>query len=74
MRGPLYVVAQNVWSRTLKGICVLKLCFSGSLNDLRARHGGRLRRLAPIYIRQVDRPALGESTPLLPRKPDPTFQ
>jgi E3 ubiquitin-protein ligase MARCH6 len=74
MRGPLYVVAQNVWLRILKVMCVLKLCFSGSLDDLRARYGSRLRRLAPFHFRQVDRPALGESTPSLPRKPDLTSQ
>ena len=74
MRGPLYVVAQNVWLRPLKVMCVLKLCFSGSLDDLRARYGSRLRRLAPFHFRQVDRPALGESTASLPRKPDLTFQ
>ena len=74
MRGPLYVVAQNVWLRTLKVMCVFKLCFSGSLDGLRARYGSRLRRLAPFHFRQVDRPALGESTPSLPRKPDLTLQ
>jgi hypothetical protein len=74
MRGPLYVVAQNVWFRTLKVMCLLKLCFSGGLDDLRARYGSRLRRLAPFHIRQVDRAALGESSPSLTRKPDLTFQ
>ncbi len=69
MRGPLYVVAQNVWLRTLKMMCILKLSFSGSLDDLRARHGSRLRRLAPFHIRQVDRSALGEYTLSHPRKP-----
>ena len=70
MRGPLYVVAQNVWLRTLKVMRVLKLCFSGSLDDLRARYGSRLRRLAPFHIWQVDCLALSESTPSLARKPD----
>lgn len=74
MRGPLYVVAQNVWLRILKVTCVLKHCFSGSLDDLRTRYGSRLRRLAPFHVRQVDRPALGESTHSLLRKPDQTFQ
>lgn len=49
---------------------VLKLSFSGSPDDLRARHGSRVRCLAPFYIRQVDRPALGESTPSRPEKLD----
>jgi hypothetical protein len=74
MRGPLYVVAQNVWLRTLKVMCVLKLYFSGGLDDLRARYGSRLRRLAPLHIWQVDCPALSESTPSLPGKSDLTFQ
>jgi hypothetical protein len=74
MRGPLYVVAQNVRLRTLKLTCLLKLGFSGSLDDLRARYGSRLRRLAPFHVRQVDRPALGESTLSIPRKSDLTFQ
>jgi len=74
MRGPLYVVAQNVLFRTFKVMCVLKLCFLGSFDDLRARYGSRLRRLAPFHIRQVDRPAFGESTSSPPKKPDLTFQ
>jgi hypothetical protein len=63
MRGPLYVVAQNVWPGLLKAMRVLKLSFLGSLDDLCARHGSRTRCLAPFYFRQVDRPALGKSTP-----------
>ena len=74
MRGPLYVVAQNVWLGVLDVMRVLKLSFSGSLDDLRARHGSRIRRLGPFYIWQVDRPALGKSTPSCPRKPDLRFQ
>jgi hypothetical protein len=73
MRGPLYVVAQNVWLGVLKVMHVLKLSFSGSLDDLCARHGGWIRRLASFYFRQVNRPALGESTPSRPRKPDLRF-
>ena len=66
MRGPLYVVAQNVWPGLLKAMRVLKLSFLGSLDDLCARHGSRTRCLAPFYFRQVDRPALGKSTPYVP--------
>jgi len=55
-------------------MCLLKLCFSGSLGNLRARYGSRLRRLAPFHIREVNRLALGESTLSIPRKPDLTFQ
>ena len=69
MRGPLYVVAQNVWFRNSQVMCVLKLCFSGSLDDLRAGYGSRLRGLASFHIRQVDRPALGESTLHVPESP-----
>ena len=53
---------------------LLKLCFSGSLDDLRARYGSRLRRLAPFHVREVNRLALGESTLSIPRKPNLTFQ
>ncbi len=70
MRGPLYVVAQNVWLDILRVMCVLKLGFSGSLDDLCARYGSRIRCLAPLHIRQVDGPALCEFTPSYPRRPD----
>ena len=63
MRGPLYIVAQNVWLEVLKAMRILNLGFSGSPDDLRARHGSRIRCLAPFYIWQVDRPAVGEFTP-----------
>lgn len=58
----------------LKVMLVLKLSFSGCLDDLRARHRSRVRRLAPFYIRQVDRPALGKFTHSRPGKPDLRFQ
>jgi hypothetical protein len=53
---------------------VLILSFSGSLDDIRARYGSRLGRLAPFHVRQVDRPALGVSTSSLPRKADLIFR
>jgi hypothetical protein len=62
MRGPLYVVAQNVGLLTLKVTRQLKYGFSGSVDDIRSRYRSRAGHLAPLYIWQVDSIALCKST------------
>ena len=66
MRGPLYVVAQNVCLRVLEAWRVLKLGFAGGPDDSRTGHGRRIRCLAPFYVWQVDCPALCKSAPSRP--------
>ena len=74
MRGPLYVVAQNVCLGMLDTLHLLKFGFSGGLDDLRTGYGSRIRRLAPFYVWQVDSPALGKSAPLRSPKPKLRFR
>lgn len=73
MRGPLYVVAQNVCLGTVRAIRVLRLSFLGSLDDLRARHCSRTWCLAPFHVRQVDCSTLRKSGPLRPTRPKLSF-
>ena len=67
MRGPLYVVAQNVRSRVFEVLGVLKVGFAGGLNERSTRRGCRTRCLYPFYVRQVDCPALRKSAPYAPQ-------
>lgn len=66
MRGPLYVVAQNVRLGVLEVLHVLKVSFSGGLDDLRTGHGNRSKRLASFHLRKVDCPTLCKSAPSRP--------
>ena len=74
MRGPLYVVAQNVCLRVFEALRVLKFGFAGGLDDLRTGHGRRSKCLCSFYVRQVDCPALRESSPSHFAKPQLRFQ
>jgi hypothetical protein len=74
MRGPLYVVAQNVCLLILEALRVLKFGFAGGLDDCRPGRSRRSGCLAPLYIRQVDCPALCKSAPSRPAKPELSFQ
>jgi len=74
MRGPLYVVAQNVCLRVFEALRVLKFGFAGGLNERSTGRRCRTRCLCPFYVRQVDCPALRKSAPSRPAKPKLRFQ
>jgi len=74
MRGPLYAVAQNVRLGVLEALHVLKVSFSGGLDDLRTGHGSRIRRLGSFHLRKVDCPTLRKSVPSRPAVPRLRFR
>lgn len=74
MRGPLYVVAQNVRPGVLEALHVLKVSFSGGLDDLCAGHRNRSRRLGSFHLRKVDCSALRKSVPSRPTVPRLRFR
>lgn len=74
MRGPLYVVAQNVRLGVLEALHVLKVSFLGGVDDLRTGHGSRSSCLASFHLRKGDCPTLRKSSPSRPAVPRLRFR